>query len=414
MLEWADQEMQTYLQPIPPNRANPLYRENSMNAPANVNLLDYQNLEETFGSWVTGILEQADSFFGSVVDDPNAPDGTGKALGANKFMRESILDQNRALAILIADLPFEAFDPVLFQSHDMLTETTIKLVGVRLLGLDTFNKFDPLTGKLRPSLVPALSIRSMKQRHSLDPPTSVMAAIGRYTLQNTFHLDEVTVEMDLSVKIKPSTKDDAVITNMDPNKEIIESITVKFGVDNLNVNLALLMAVDQDRLRALEIGGLLRAGNILSCFASVLHELGVAGFDATVGNIRDPVLQGFISPGIDRVVSEAVEAVFLMYEPTFLRALPAIFQGPFRDIVEDEVLASDLFNPSDGACSWLMVDAGFDEYIDFRDLLLPPSDAKQVGGSGSEPYGNLGKFVRKTPVQSPLYLCPLTLSGLIV
>lgn len=220
----------------------------------------------------------------------------------------------------------------------------------------------------------------------------VLTAIGKYTLENAFHLDFVTVEMDLEVKIKPSTKDDAVISGANPGLELKESIKVKFGVDNLDVKLALLMAINEDRFKALEIGGILQSANLFACFASVLHKLGLSGFDVSVGSVRDPVLEGFVSRGIDRVVSEAVEAVFLMYEPTFLRALPAMFQGPFRDIIESEVLASDFFNPSDGACSWLMQASSFDEYIDFRDLFLEPVDAKELGGSGDEPYGNLGKL----------------------
>lgn len=147
MLDWAGEELEIYRQPIPPNRANPLYPESVLNPPPEIKLLDYQNLEESLGSWVTDVLAQADSFFGDQVDDLNAPDGTGKDLGVNVFMRNTILDSDRALSVLISDLPFTAFDPVLFNSHDKIAETTITLVGLRLYGLDTFNKFDPLVGK---------------------------------------------------------------------------------------------------------------------------------------------------------------------------------------------------------------------------------------------------------------------------
>ena len=192
----------------------------------------------------------------------------------------------------------------------------------------------------------------------------------------------------MTVNVKASSKEDSIIDVPDGNKAITETIKVDFGVDTLNVDLAVLMAIDENRLKALEVGGILISGNLLACFLATLHELAVSGFDVSVGSIRDPVLTGFISPGIDRLVSEGIEAVFLMYESTFLRALPAIFQGPFRDILQEEVLASDFFNQ--GACTWLLDDGTMDEYIDFRDLFLPPDEAKTFGGSGDEPYGNLG------------------------
>jgi hypothetical protein len=200
------------------------------------------------------------------------------------------------------------------------------------------------------------------------------------------------VELDLDVSIKPSTNEDSVIANPDTSLEISESIQVKFGVDKLEAAVALLMAVDQDRLKALELGGLLRSENLLSCFASVVQELQLAGFSVSIENIRDPVLDGFVSPGIDRVISEAIEAVFLMYEPTVLGAMPAIFQGPFRDIVQEEILASELFSPVAGVCSWLQDKNSWDEFIDFRDLLLAGDQALVLGGSGDEPYGDIGEY----------------------
>jgi len=218
-------------------------------------------------------------------------------------------------------------------------------------------------------------------------------AIGLYTLQNAFHLDFVTVELDLRVSIKPSKKEDSIVEMPNSNAEITEFIQVKFGVDNLNVAAALLIAINEDRFKALEIGSILRSENLLSCFAAVVYELAISGFDVSVGSIRHPMLSGFVSSGIDRVVSSAIEAVFQMYEPVFLRALPSIFQTSFRDIVQEEILAGDLFNPVEGACTWLHQSSSLDEYIDFRDLLLLPSHAAVLGGSGKEPYGDIGKSV---------------------
>ena len=150
LLDWAKEEIDVFLLPVDPERADPLQLESALDVPPTKNLLNFQNVEDTLGSWVADALAQADSLFGEEVADSDAPDGSGRDLGVNAFLRQNILDSNRALSVAIADLPFQAFDPVLFKSHDLLTETVITLVGVRILGLDTFSKFDPLTGKCRP------------------------------------------------------------------------------------------------------------------------------------------------------------------------------------------------------------------------------------------------------------------------
>lgn len=147
LLDWAEDELDVFLVPVPPNRANPMFLENSLIVPANRNFIDFQNLDDALGSWVADALKQADAMLGEIRDDPDAPDGSGRALGVNTFLCQNVLDADRALTVAISDLPFPAFDPVLFKSHDLLTETTLTLISVRIFGLDTFTRFDPLVGR---------------------------------------------------------------------------------------------------------------------------------------------------------------------------------------------------------------------------------------------------------------------------
>jgi hypothetical protein len=157
LLDWAEVELNSYLQPIPPTRADVTYLESILSVPVNTNLLDFQDVEDSLGSWVADALEMADSFLGQEADDLAAPDGTGKDLGVNTFLRQNVLASDRSLTVAIADLPFQAFDPVLFKSHDLLTETTITLKQVKVFGLDTFGKFDPLVGTYEDYVAVSLS-----------------------------------------------------------------------------------------------------------------------------------------------------------------------------------------------------------------------------------------------------------------
>ena len=63
-------------------------------------------------------------------------------------------------------------------------------------------------------------------------------AIGKLTLQNMFHLDFITVELDLTVIIKASSKEDSIIEVTDPNRQITETVRIDFGVDDLDIGQA--------------------------------------------------------------------------------------------------------------------------------------------------------------------------------
>lgn len=361
-MAYVQQKISKFLQPLPSERTDPLYAENMLTVPDGINLLNYKDLDNTIGSWVSDLFGEADKMFGDPVEDPNSPTGTGRDLGINKFLRDNLLDPtDRSFAVNISSWNNEDFNPVLFESHDILTSTTITVESVKIFGLDTFTTFSPLN------------------------------AIGRYTLRNTFQWRYLTIELHAKVEIKPSTSSDSILIDPDPTKRIVEYISISTGVDTVYVMASIMLVINQDILGALELGSLLNISNIFPCFVSTIFDMQLSGLNVLVGNIRDPVLAGFISPGIDRLVTEAVETIFVMYEPTFMKAIPAMFQLSVRDLLQKTLVGSSLFDPMLSECSTANNDpTGF---VDFRDLFLAPDQARFMGGTGLEPYGNLFSFV---------------------
>lgn len=356
LLVRAKNELDYYLEPLPPALSDPLVAERNLEVPEGVTLLNYQETGNTIGAWFNQALKEVDSMLGEVVEDPEGPTADHRDLGVNVFLRDFLLDSDRSLSVRVSDLPGDGFDGILFQSHDKLTETTITLDAVKIYGLDTFRHFEPL----------------------ID--------IGMHTLENEFRWDYLTIELDVTVDIKPSSLPDSIL--VDPNPvNIVEVVKISFGVDELDVVIAVLAAIDQDKLGSLHLGSLLNTANIFSCFVSVLRDSEVTGLHVSTANIREPVLEGFISPGVDRIVSSAVEAAFLMYEPTLIRAIPSIFQRFVRDILNTEIVKSAIFSPDSMLCS---LAEGDSSSVDFRDLLLDPDDAARLGGSGELPYGDVG------------------------
>jgi len=303
-------KIDSFLQPVPPERSDPLYPERSMDSSVDKTLVSFLPAQtkdgedddtQNFGPWIVQGLQEVGAMLGSEVDDPLSG---GTDLAVNVMLRERLLGDDRCLAVEIDKLPLPAdVDGTLFRSHDVLTETVIVLDAVKVCGLDTFTHFS-----------------------SLKP-------LGNYTLQNEFKWEYLTVVLDVTVDIRPSTLEDSILIDPDP-VNIVEKIKIDFGVDNLDVVFSLLMAIDEERLLSVELGSLLQSENFLVCFLSVLQKMQVAGLNVRVGNIRDPVLKNFVSLGVDRVVSSMVEVAFLAYESSFIRAVPGAFQGTLFSCVD--------------------------------------------------------------------------------
>jgi hypothetical protein len=215
-----------------------------------------------------------------------------------------VLDDDRALVVDVANLPLEN-NGILYEGHDMLTETTITLDRVTIFGLDTFTKFEPLV------------------------------LIGKHTFQNALVWDYLALELDVTIDMKASSKEESIISIADGASPTLveETVKISVGVDQLEAVISILLAVDENALGSLSLGRLLDTSNLPSCLLSLVHAVELSEMSVSVGNIREPTLEGFVSPGIDRLVTRGVEALFLMYEKLLLDAAPNVASTLLKNIV---------------------------------------------------------------------------------
>ena len=87
----------------------------------------------------------------------------------------------------------------------------------------------------------------------------------------------------------------------------------------------------------------------------------------------------------NRVASSAVETFLDLFEPTFQEALPNLANTLIRDWINADLLSS--LRQGVPQCSTTVTWPTSRE--DFRDLLLAPAEARALGGTGNQPYGNL-------------------------
>lgn len=362
VIELVDGLIEGYKKPLGPNLSDPLRPEQNLVMPQTFDLMDLTATENSIGGWFNTALSEVDKMLGATTEDASSP--TGRDLGVNKILRSTILDENRAFVVPVASWPASAINGgVIFQGHDMLTETTIKLKEIRLKGIDTFKVFDPLN------------------------------TIGSYTLGNKFQLDHLSFEADLSIQMLPSSHSSAVIVN--PNaankpKPQIENITIKSGVKNLIVDLSFFLALNQDALGDIQLGAILSLVQIPSCLLGAIHKAKVSGLSVVVDDIEDVSVTGFISPGIDRILRTAAELAFKMYKAPMLDAMPNFFQIKVREIMND-FLASQI--DSEKRARTCQQDANNRGLLDFRDLFLSSDEAARLGASGNSPYGDVGPIL---------------------
>ncbi len=338
VLEFVSDILENYLDDTLPPEEHYLYPENNLVVPNGTTLLDFSTLGKANSDWFQTLLTLGDEMLRSQVEDPTSP--TGVDFNMNVLLRKTVLNEYRAL-----DVPLSL---IIFDGHDMLTETVIELNTIRVFGLDTINMIDSLE------------------------------SAGNFTLLNHFGWDHIDVELDFNITIKPSTKDNSLIEE-GSEPEIHEEMTITAGISDIDVDFHFLLAVNKDKIGDLRLGSITNITNILPCALDTLYQVQVSGFAVDAYQIDTPTLSGFLSPGIDRVVSDSSNAVFKMYQASLTKALPNIFQMSLRKLVNDVV--SESFSKMDVDCPRVSFPLNT-TFMNLGDLLLNESEAVSVGGSG--------------------------------
>lgn len=313
-------------------------------------LVDFTNPQTELGLWLHQALHQGIAFLRATVErTDSSPD-----MRINSFLRDFFLNEDRGL--LLIDEP-----KTLFYNHDILLETSIHLVRVQLLGLDTVVNMDPLS------------------------------TIGRHTIQSNISWEYLALDLDLTVDIRPSTVDDSVVTGC---QGFFESVHIVVGLGEIKTTLALLAAVDQQRLASLRLGSLLSKDRLFPCLLSALKNTVLSSFAVEAADIFSPYISGTDSLGLQRILGNVVDVLFDLYEMVVLQRSSAMFQKDFRELLNERFLQKYSLSGS-ATCPTPEHNTGSsttnapESFLDFRDLLLTPVDAFLRGGAGTEPYGDL-------------------------
>jgi hypothetical protein len=153
-------------------------------------------------------------------------------------------------------------------------------------------------------------------------------------------------------------------------------------LDDLEFAFAIFLAINQESLEGLKkISDILKWEEIATCFFSTAEAVNVSSLVLSIGKISDPVIENNGSPGLSRLLNTAIDGLYELLDEMILTAIPGLFQTTLKDLLNDEIAKC-----LDGSeCDPVQASSAM-ELVDFRDLFLPPSKAKQMGGTGAEPY----------------------------
>ena len=174
-----------------------------------------------------------------------------------------------------------------------------------------------------------------------------------------------------------------------PNSDPIEEhFTVTVALNDIDIDFSFLLAMNTETLGNMQLGPLLDTETILQCIMGAAEHLSFTELSISVGDVVPPTLAGFLDSGIDKIVSKGAAALFDMYEPVLLKAMPNFFQLFVR-----EKLNRFVKNPLQLMKVCENTRLGLSGLLDFRDLLMKPETASAHGGSGRSPYGNVVSWV---------------------
>ena len=288
--------------------------------------------------------------------------GGQQDLQVNKFLRSTILQSDGSLSVsnVIPGIP-----------------------NIRILGLDTITQLN------------------------------VLNAIAPQTVDNTVVWDQLGLELDWTLSLSSllsSSSSSSSSNNNNKNRRLQQSsamttmnpgnnLTVTLDLTNVKLDLTFFLAVSQDSLQAVTLGSLSTKSNVFPCLISAAVMANVPQLNVTASTMPIFNMTGLPSPQLQQALTEFTTSLSNDYSSVVLDALPVWFDGTMRIKLNDWITkqlqknASNMTTASSnttGSSSCpLPPTVSQTSLVDFRDLLLSPSNSLALGGSGTKPYGDL-------------------------
>lgn len=334
-------------------------------------------LTQYWGQWFQQALTWGTEWLTATEEEPTTTTSSSTAtpeLRINRLLRDYVLDKNDggALNITHNDLTWTA-------DENRITQISITFHRLQLLGLDTVERLDPFQPR------------------------------ARHTMESSVEWKQLEFVVHATVRMGPSTRRDAIVVSTSRTTPgTTEHVTLRWTVGRLRAALIVTALVEGAAAATLPLGHVLRQP--LACPLSLVHALQLSRLEFNLQeSLRvEPVLDGFIDRGLDRLFTSAVAAAMDIYQPLLLQSLPALFDTTIREALQTALDTwrtrameedCDRAAVASTSASPLFLGRAEGTPLDWRDLLLEPEAAMLVGGSGWAPYGTMVSYGRNDMLQ---------------
>jgi hypothetical protein len=148
-----------------------------------------------------------------------------------------------------------------------------------------------------------------------------ISVIGKYTMESSFALDRVGIEIDLALTTDGTT----------------DMFTVTTALNDLEFNMAIMLVIEQN----LNIQTILtNFDNILNCISDSLFALEVAGLYVTTGDLEAIQISDLSLVGPQNLVNEISQAITFMYGVILKNAITFFFESTVRDEINSSIISS--------------------------------------------------------------------------
>ncbi len=331
-----DAMMEPFEGDIPAELQDPMHPENNLvDPPSGVELFDFQSDE--------GLFRLIFNTINTIFDETDLPEGEDLAI--NELLRHVLLDEDGGLVI---DGSWLALGGIMFTGQE--SESSFSVLSVKIFGIDNVAEYQPLN------------------------------ILGKYTLSSSFSWSSLTIETELEVKMSPSDAESFLLVPGD-----VQNTKVRFDIENLELNFALMAAIKSENVTDMPFSSLTGIGRMLPCLLNhAVYDMEISDMTIKIGDVSTPTpVSGSDISDLDALVSSVVFAFFDMYKGSLITLMPNMaqisFRGAFNEVI-DAVLDSNSTN-----CKY----ESDMKIVNLPDLLLPPSIALNVGGTGTSPYGTI-------------------------
>lgn len=322
--------------------------------------VDYTDPETDLGWAYSLINKMVEENYGVMVPDEYGVLETD--LGVNIKVRDDLLEDGKFLLV-------DEIEPVDFSDEN--NNYTLNVDYIKVFGLDTFTKFNPLEAKDN-TIKSAFSLRNIRSETKITVDTKT--------------IKEVTKSSDAFQFNLPTAYED---------------VTVEFGADDFEALAEAQVMVDQDRFSEIRIGSLVKVNSILPCIMYTLSAFDLKNLEIGARTYILPEVNKVFDSSLGRFVNDGIKFAHDVAYPLIYDALPRIITTEIRKMINEFVFCQHKDSmgencPLDYAQSYNVCPVSFrDKYIqgipiNYQNLFhtQPP------GGDCMGDYGEIGCIFR--------------------